>query len=119
MDISIPDLYQYGTYLGLWRMALKYWQTGFGEMYRSFNKAAFVKAMQVLIPDVYDEDVHQAGSGVRAQALEPNGFLVDDFRIVEAERMIHVLNAPSPAATASISIGKSIATMAENHFSLN
>jgi (S)-2-hydroxyglutarate dehydrogenase len=119
LDISIPDLYQYGTYMGLWRMAFKYWKTGFGEMYRSFNKSAFVKAMQVLIPDVYDEDVHRAGSGVRAQALEPNGNLVDDFRIVEAERMIHVLNAPSPAATASISIGNSIATMAENHFSLN
>jgi (S)-2-hydroxyglutarate dehydrogenase len=119
LNISIPDLVQYGTYLGFWRMASKYWQTGFGEMYRSFSKAAFVKAMQVLIPDVYEEDVHAAGSGVRAQALEPNGFLVDDFRIVEDERMIHVLNAPSPAATASISIGASIATMAENHFSLN
>jgi (S)-2-hydroxyglutarate dehydrogenase len=118
-NISIPDLIQYGTYLGFWRMATKYWQTGFGEMYRSFSKSAFVKAMQVLIPDVYEEDVHAAGSGVRAQALEPNGFLVDDFRIVEDERMIHVLNAPSPAATASISIGASIATMAENHFSLD
>jgi (S)-2-hydroxyglutarate dehydrogenase len=118
-NISIPDLVQYGTYLGFWRMASKYWQTGFGEMYRSFSKSAFVKAMQVLIPDVYEEDVHAAGSGVRAQALEPTGFLVDDFRIVEDERMIHVLNAPSPAATASISIGASIATMAENHFSLD
>jgi (S)-2-hydroxyglutarate dehydrogenase len=119
MDISIRDLQQYGFYMGFWRMAMKYWKTGIGEMYRSFSKSAFVKAMQVLIPDVYEEDVHRAGAGVRAQALEPNGFLVDDFRIVEDERMIHVLNAPSPAATASISIGKSIATMAENHFSLN
>jgi (S)-2-hydroxyglutarate dehydrogenase len=119
LDISVPDLFQYGTYMGTWRMAWKYWQIGFGEMYRSFSKAAFVKAMQVLVPEIQMEDVHRAGSGVRAQALEPNGFLVDDFRIVEAERMIHVLNAPSPAATASISIGNSIATMAENHFSLN
>jgi L-2-hydroxyglutarate oxidase len=118
LDISIPDMLQYGLYPGLWRMALKYWKTGFGEMYRSFSKAAFVKAMQVLIPDVHEQDVRRSGSGVRAQALEPNGFLVDDFRIVEAERMIHVLNAPSPAATASISIGNSIAAMAENRFSL-
>jgi (S)-2-hydroxyglutarate dehydrogenase len=118
-DISIPDLFQYGTFMGFWRMAWKYWQMGFGEMYRSFSKDAFVKAMQVLVPEIQMEDVHRAGSGVRAQALEPNGLLVDDFRIVEDERMIHVLNAPSPAATASISIGNSIATMAENHFSLN
>jgi (S)-2-hydroxyglutarate dehydrogenase len=118
-DISIPDLVQYGTFMGFWRMAWKYWQMGFGEMYRSFSKAAFVKAMQVLVPEIQMEDVHRAGSGVRAQALEPNGLLVDDFRIVEDERMIHVLNAPSPAATASISIGNSIATMAENHFSLS
>lgn len=119
LDISVPDLVQYGAYMGFWRMAWKYWQMGFGEMYRSFSKTAFVKAMQVLVPEVQMEDVHRAGSGVRAQALEPDGKLVDDFRIVEEERMIHVLNAPSPAATASIAIGNSIASMAENHFSLN
>lgn len=117
-DISIPDMFQYGTYLGFWRMALKYWKTGFGEFYRSLSKAAFVKALRGLIPELKDEDVHRSGAGVRAQALEPNGFLVDDFRIVEASRQIHVLNAPSPAATASLSIGKSIAETAVKNFAV-
>jgi L-2-hydroxyglutarate oxidase len=117
-DISIPDVWEYSTYLGFWRMAAKYWQTGFMEMYRSFSKAAFVHALQRLVPDLRDEDIFRSGSGVRAQALEPTGFLVDDFRIVEAEHMIHVLNAPSPAATASISIGKSIANTVVKNFTL-
>ena len=77
---------------------------------------AFVKALQGLVPELRDEDVHPSGSGVRAQALDPEGKLLDDFRIVEADRMIHVLNAPSPAATASISIGRSIAEMAGKSF---
>ncbi len=111
-DISIPDMLEYGTYIGFWRMAMKYWQMGFGEMYRSFNKRAFVHALQKLIPELQYEDIQRSGSGVRAQALEPNGTLADDFRIKQAERQIHVLNAPSPAATASISIGESIAEMA-------
>ncbi len=111
-DISIPDMLQYATYTGFWRMAMKYWKTGIGEMYRSFNKRAFVHALQKLIPELQNDDVQRSGAGVRAQALEPNGFLADDFRIKQAERQIHVLNAPSPAATASISIGESIAAMA-------
>jgi (S)-2-hydroxyglutarate dehydrogenase len=115
-DISIPDVLQYATYMGFWRMAMKYWKTGIGEFYRSFSKRAFVKALQRLLPELQDEDVTRSGAGIRAQALEPNGFLVDDFRIVEGWHMIHVLNAPSPAATASISIGKSIAEMAEKNF---
>ena len=81
---------------------------GMEEMYRSVSKRAFVRALQGLIPALRDEDVHPSGAGVRAQALDPSGKLLDDFRIVEAERMIHVLNAPSPAATASISIGRAI-----------
>jgi L-2-hydroxyglutarate oxidase len=91
---------------------------GMGEYYRSFFKGAFVKALQRLIPALQSEDVHTSGAGVRAQALEPNGALVDDFRIVEAENMVHVLNAPSPAATASISIGEIIAEMAIKNFNL-
>jgi len=117
-SISISDMAQYGFYLGFWRMALKYWKMGLGEFYRSFSKKAFVKALQRLLPDLREEDVHPAGSGVRAQALSPSGQLLDDFSIVEAPNMVHVLNAPSPAATASISIGKSIATMAQQHFNL-
>jgi (S)-2-hydroxyglutarate dehydrogenase len=91
---------------------------GFGEFYRSYNKAAFVHALQRLIPEISGADVKPGGAGVRAQALEPTGALVDDFRIVESEHMVHVLNAPSPAATASISIGESIAEMAEKNFCL-
>lgn len=112
-DINLRDMAQYGLYVGFWRMATKYWKMGTGEFYRSFYKKAFVKAMQRLVPEIQAEDVFRAGAGVRAQALEPNGLLVDDFRIVEADHMVHVLNAPSPAATASISIGETIADMAE------
>jgi len=89
-----------------------------GEMYRSFSKRAFVAALRELVPALRDEDVRPSGAGVRAQALAPSGALLDDFHIVEAERMIHVLNAPSPAATASISIGRSIAGMASRAFAL-
>jgi L-2-hydroxyglutarate oxidase len=77
-----------------------------------------VKALQRLVPEVRLEDIRPAGSGVRAQAVERDGKLVDDFRILEAERMIHVLNAPSPAATASLSIGQAIAEMARQRFGL-
>ena len=117
-DISPSDLLGYLAYSGFWKMALKYTKMGVGEFYRSFSKPAFVKALQRLVPDLRMEDVHRSGAGVRAQALEPNGQLVDDFRIVEAEHMVHVLNAPSPAATASISIGRSIAEMAKKNFGL-
>ena len=117
-DISPRDALEIVTYSGFWRMTLKYWRTGVGEFYRSLSKRAFVKALQILIPELGMDDVHRGGAGVRAQALEPNGFLVDDFRFIEAERMIHVLNAPSPAATASISIGRTIAEMAAKRFDL-
>jgi L-2-hydroxyglutarate oxidase len=99
-------------------MTFKYWKTGLGEFYRSFSKRAFVTALQALIPELGLDDVYRGGAGVRAQAMEADGFLVDDFRIVEGERVIHVLNAPSPAATASISIGQTIADMAAVRFDL-
>jgi L-2-hydroxyglutarate oxidase len=117
-DISLRDALETATYSGFWRMTLKYWRTGLGEFHRSLSKRAFVQALQTLIPELGMDDVHRGGAGVRAQALEPSGSLVDDFRFVEAERMIHVLNAPSPAATASISIGRTIAQMAAKSFDL-
>jgi L-2-hydroxyglutarate oxidase len=116
--ISPKDVLTYLTFPGFWVMSVKYWKMGFGEFYRSFNKRAFVKALQRLLPELGMDDVHPSGAGVRAQALEPSGQLVDDFRIVEVEHMVHVLNAPSPAATASISIGKSIAQMANENFGI-
>ena len=117
-DVSPRDLAQMATYGGFWRMASKYWLTGLGEMYRSFSKRAFVTALRKLVPELREDDIVRAGAGVRAQAVEPSGVLCDDFRIVEAEGMVHVLNAPSPAATASISIGRSIADIAARRFDL-
>jgi len=114
--LSVGDVFQYFTYSGFWHMAFKHWKMGFGEIHRSLSKAAFVKALQRLLPELRGEDVYRSGAGVRAQALEPDGKLSDDFRILEAPRMVHVLNAPSPAATASISIGQSIAAMAQKNF---
>jgi L-2-hydroxyglutarate oxidase len=118
-SISVGDLLAYAFYGGFWRMGFKYWKMGAGEFYRSFSKKAFVKALQRLLPELQEADIHRSGAGVRAQALDPKGNLLDDFAIREAERQIHVLNAPSPAATASISIGKSIAEMAAKNFSLS
>jgi (S)-2-hydroxyglutarate dehydrogenase len=117
-SFSVKDSLEMVGYPGFWRMAGKYWRMGMEEMYRSASKRAFVKALQGLIPALGDQDVHPSGAGVRAQALDPDGKLLDDFRIVEAERMIHVLNAPSPAATASISIGRTIAEMATKSFGI-
>jgi len=117
-SFSIRDAFEILTYKGFLRLIGPYWKTGFGEMHRSFSKRAFLRALQRLIPELQGKDVHPGGSGVRAQALESDGTLVDDFRIVEAERMIHVLNAPSPAATAAISIGEKIAAMARKNFSI-
>jgi L-2-hydroxyglutarate oxidase len=117
-DISLKDIASYLFYPGFWKMALRYWKTGFVEVYRSLSKRAFVKALRRLMPELEMADVRRTGSGVRAQALEPSGQLADDFRIVEAERMIHVLNAPSPAATASIAIGTSVAQKAVERFKL-
>lgn len=115
-SFSFKDMGEAFFYKGFWIMAMNFWQMGVGEYYRSFFKGAFVKALQRLIPELQSQDIHSGGAGVRAQALEPNGFLVDDFRIVEAPNMVHVLNAPSPAATACISIGEKIAEMALKSF---
>jgi L-2-hydroxyglutarate oxidase len=117
-DVSLRDLAQMAAYGGFWRMAGRYWHTGLGEMYRSVSKRAFVAALRRLLPELREDDVVRAGAGVRAQAVEPSGVLCDDFRIVEAAGMVHVLNAPSPAATASISIGQHIADLAVARFGL-
>jgi L-2-hydroxyglutarate oxidase len=107
-DINFPDLIETLTYPGFLKIAAKYWQTGLGEMWRSFSKAAFVKALQRLIPEITAADLEAAPAGIRAQAITPDGAMVDDFMIQETERMINVCNAPSPAATASLNIGKHI-----------
>jgi L-2-hydroxyglutarate oxidase len=94
---------------GLWRMARRHWRAGMAEQWRSLSRRAFARACAALIPEVTAGDLIPGGVGVRAQALARDGALVDDFAIAEAERMVHVLNAPSPAATASLAIGEEIA----------
>jgi (S)-2-hydroxyglutarate dehydrogenase len=106
------------AYPGFWQMARKYWRTGSYEMYRSLSKNAFVQALQRLVPALRPEDVTRGGAGVRAQAVSPDGSLVDDFRIVAEADAIHVLNAPSPGATASLAIGRHIAGLAVETFGL-
>jgi (S)-2-hydroxyglutarate dehydrogenase len=108
MDINLRDLVESLTYPGFIRMAAKNWKTGCGEMWRSFSKAAFVKALQRLIPEVRSEHLKHAPAGVRAQALGRDGKLLDDFLIQETERVVNVCNAPSPAATAALNIGNLI-----------
>ncbi len=115
---SLKDIFSYLFYSGFWKMAGKYGWTGIGEIWRSLSKRAFVKALRRMLPELKMSDVHRGGAGVRAQALTKTGAFIDDFHIVEAEHMIHVLNAPSPAATASISIGNTIAAMAKKRFDL-
>ncbi len=100
------------AYPGLWRMAARYWRMGLYEVYRSLSRSAFVRALQRLVPEISPADLEPGGAGVRAQAVEKDGTLVDDFRIVETPKAIHVLNAPSPAATASLAIGRHIADLA-------
>jgi L-2-hydroxyglutarate oxidase LhgO len=102
------DLAESLTYGGFLRMSLKYWKTGLGEMWRSVSKSAFVTALQRLVPDIRAEHLDPAPSGVRAQALGRNGEIVDDFVIQAANRIINVGNAPSPAATAALNIGRII-----------
>jgi L-2-hydroxyglutarate oxidase len=108
-SFRFKDACEIAGYGGFWKMAGKYWRMGFNEFYRSCSKGAFLRSLQRLIPALTSADIVPAGAGVRAQAVLPSGALVDDFRIEHGERMVHVLNAPSPAATASIAIGRHIA----------
>ena len=118
LRISPRESLQTLTYKGFWSMARRYWKTGFDEVYRSFSKAAFAKALQRLVPEIREDDLERGGAGVRAQAVDDTGRLLDDFSIVETKNAIHVLNAPSPGATASLAISADILAMAERAFEL-
>ena len=109
--MNARDLWESLTYPGFWRLAAKNWKTGLGEVWRSLSKAAFVKALQQLVPEIRSEHLEAAPAGVRAQALGLDGKLVDDFVILRHERVVNVCNAPSPAATASLNIGKHVAEL--------
>ncbi|MBS3914689.1 MAG: L-2-hydroxyglutarate oxidase [Bacteroidetes bacterium] len=115
-DFNFSELWNSISWRGFRKVALKYWKTGLGEYYRSYNKNAFTKALQKLVPAIQKDDLEPAGSGVRAQACSKDGGLIDDFYIQEAPGCIHVLNAPSPAATSSLSIGRTIAEIALKRF---
>lgn len=106
-------------YAGFWAMARKYWKVGVWEVQRSLLKKKFVESLQRLVPDLKAEDIAPGGSGVRAQAVRPDGTLLDDFSIVSSGDAIHVLNAPSPGATASLAIGRHIAGLAGETFGLS
>lgn len=114
--VSPEDMGQLLGFPGFWKMARQHWRMGVMEMHRSLSEAAFVKALQKLIPEIRSEDVTPGRAGIRAQALDVNGKLLDDFRLAEGPGMLHVLNAPSPAATASIAIGESLAQSARRTF---
>jgi (S)-2-hydroxyglutarate dehydrogenase len=107
-DINLRDLASSFAFPGFWRMARQHWRNGVEEWHRSLSKRAFVRALQRLLPAVTAEDLVTGGSGVRAQALKPDGTLVDDFQFVPSERILHVLNVPSPAATASLMIARTV-----------
>ena len=109
-DINFVDLTKVLTFPGMIKLGKKYFRTGISEMYRSLNKNVFVKEIQKLIKGVDPRDIQQIPSGVRAQAVDKAGKLVDDFLFEEGDNSLHVLNSPSPAATASLAIGESIAS---------
>jgi len=107
-SFNFKDSFNTLSYPGFWRLASKNLKMGLKEMYQSINKKEFVKSIQSFIPEITQNDLIPASAGVRAQALEKNGFLVDDFYIIQDKKLLHVCNAPSPAATASIEIGRKI-----------
>ena len=114
-DVDARDLLDVVRYPGWWRLAAAYWRTGLGEYHRSLSKAAFVRALQELVPDLHHGDLVPSPAGVRAQAVSRTGQLLDDFVWSETTRVVSVINAPSPAATASLAIGQQIAGQALGH----
>jgi L-2-hydroxyglutarate oxidase len=115
-NINVSELAESLAWPGFQKVAAKYWRTGMGEMYRSFSKAAFTKALQKLLPEIQESDLEEGGAGVRAQACDRNGGLVDDFMILEDTGVINVCNAPSPAATSSLAIGETVSKLALARF---
>jgi len=111
-DIDLGELGETLAWPGFRKVVAKYWRTGLGEIHRSYSKAAFTKALQKLMPEIREEDLIEGGAGVRAQACDRTGGLLDDFLILEDKQVINVCNAPSPAATSSLSIGKTVAEWA-------
>ena len=107
-QVNLADLYDVVSYRGFWRLIGKYWDTSLQEMQRSLSKKLFCQSLQKLVPEIQVDDLETGGAGVRAQAVSPEGNLVQDFQLVTGDRALHLLNAPSPAATASLAIAEEI-----------
>jgi (S)-2-hydroxyglutarate dehydrogenase len=116
--VDLSEAVETLSFPGFWKMARKYWRMGLAEQYRSWVKAAFVKSLQKMVPELQEADLAPGGSGVRAQAVDRNGILLDDFHFVHSRRTIHVCNVPSPAATASLEIGREIIDLLVQQFDL-
>ncbi|HBO89879.1 MAG TPA: L-2-hydroxyglutarate oxidase [Acidobacteria bacterium] len=117
-DFSFSDFVRTIAFPGFWKMSLREWKTGLWEINRSLRKGVFLDSLQQLVPELSSDDLAGTGSGVRAQAVDSAGNLIDDFRIEESRGAIHVLNAPSPGATSSLVIGEHIANLAASNFSI-
>jgi (S)-2-hydroxyglutarate dehydrogenase len=115
-DVNLREFWETLSYPGFRKLAIRYWKTGSGEIWRSASKRAFVKALQRLVPEIESKHLVKAPAGIRAQALAPDGGLLDDFAYHESGRIVNVINAPSPAATSSLSIGEAIVDKLEDHF---
>ena len=111
-DVNLSELFESLAWPGFQKVVMKYWRTGFGEIHRSISKKAFTRALQKLLPEIQPADLIPAHAGVRAQACDRNGNLLDDFSILEREKVINICNAPSPAATSSLAIGETVAGLA-------
>ena len=112
---DFSDAVSTALFPGFWKMAAQNWKSGMGEMYRSWSKQAFTRALQKLLPSLAEQDIQPGGAGVRAQAMDRNGKLLDDFHFVHQDRILHVCNVPSPAATASLVIGREIVSNLEEN----
>ena len=117
-SFNLNDILNTITFPGFWKMSARNWRTGLSEQYRSINKNLFLKSLQYLVPDIKMSDLTAPGAGVRAQAVDQAGNLLQDFSIIEADNAIHVLSAPSPGATSSLTIGKHIVDLAQKNFEL-
>ena len=115
-DMDLAESWGTLSFPGFWKMSMRHWRTGIGEMYRSYNKKVFVRDLQRLVPEIREQDLVPGGSGVRAQAVSRSGVILDDFSIIRGREAVHVLNAPSPGATSSLAIGEHIVDLAAEAF---
>ena len=118
-DFNLRDTLEALSYSGTWKLFFKHWRFGLDEYRRAFSKKLFLERLQRLIPDLKMEDIEPGRAGVRAMALDQSGNMIDDFKIIHSDHSLHVLNAPSPAATACLAIGKAVNDMATEYFNLN